>query len=235
MNKFVESNVRKLNKLKQERINSSNKITQATKNRLNQIVTLYKDRKIANVATAENFIKNLTSTNKRTAEKARDKYNETIKDFKKSKPLNERIAEKKGKDTYLVNFQLYVTKDPSKTKMKPAFTRNGKSFYIENFDIRQATVKAKTFDIKWIKKIIYKIYDTNDDNEIEKTTVLYDLGNGTRKLVSYVYTQIFDILKTDKDFAEFLKGFQQAYSDIFDAIKIQQVEKSVKAVRNLTY
>ena len=57
MNKFVESNVRKLNKLKQERINTTTKITQATKNRLNQIVTLYKDRKIANVATAENFIK----------------------------------------------------------------------------------------------------------------------------------------------------------------------------------
>ena len=123
MSKFIESNVRKLNKLKQDRINASSKITQATKNRLNQIVTLYKDRKIANVATAENFIKNLTSANKRTAEKARDKYNETIKDLKKSKPLNERIAENKGKDTYLVNFQLYVIKDPTKTKMKPAFKR----------------------------------------------------------------------------------------------------------------
>ena len=109
MNKFVESNVRKLNKLKQERINNANKSTQATKNRLNQIVTLYKDRKIANVATAENFIKNLTSTNKRTAEKARDKYNEQIKDLKKSKPLNERIAEKKSMNSYLVNFQLYTT------------------------------------------------------------------------------------------------------------------------------
>ena len=66
MTKVIERNARRLNKLKQERINNASKITQTTKNRLNQRVTLYKDRKIANVATVENFIKNLTSANKRT-------------------------------------------------------------------------------------------------------------------------------------------------------------------------
>ena len=84
MNKFVESNVRKLNKLKQERINSSNKITQATIKRLNKVIALYKDRIMLNVATAENFIKNLTSPNKRTAEKA--KYNKMIEEKNKPPP-----------------------------------------------------------------------------------------------------------------------------------------------------
>ena len=84
--------------------------------RLTQIVTLYKDRKIGNVATAENFVKNLTSTSKRTVEKANDKYNETITALKKSKLLNERIAENKG----------YAVRDPEKTTMKPAFKRFGK-------------------------------------------------------------------------------------------------------------
>ena len=68
------------------------------------------------------FIKNLTSPNKRTAEKAIDKYNETIKDLKKSKPLNERIAENKGKDTYLVNFQLYTTRK-SRNTIKPSIQK----------------------------------------------------------------------------------------------------------------
>ena len=90
MNKFVESNVRKLNKLKQERINTATKITQATIKRLNKVIALYKDRKMLNVATAENFIKNLTSTNKRTAEKTRDKYNEMIKNLNKKPPLEQK-------------------------------------------------------------------------------------------------------------------------------------------------
>ena len=126
MNKFVESNVRKLNKLKQERINSSNKITQATIKRLNKVIALYKDRIMLNVATAENFIKNLTSPNKRTAEKARDKYNKMIEDLKNKPPPEQ----KKMMDTYLVNFQLYTTRHP-RNIIKPAFKKFGMEFYIE--------------------------------------------------------------------------------------------------------
>ena len=216
MSKFIESNVRKLNKLKQDRINASSKITQATKNRLNQIVTLYKDRKIANVATAENFIKNLTSANKRTAEKARDKYNETIKDLKKSKPLNERIAENKGKDTYLVNFQLYTTRK-SRNTIKPAFKKFGEQFYIEKFDIRQATVKTKEFKKEWIKKVIFRFID----EEGFKTKVLHK--------VDKEFDELMDILRKDKDFDNFVKDLMQHYDNLFDAIKIQQVEKISKS------
>ena len=212
MSKSIESNVRKLNKLKQDRINASSKITQATKNRLNQIVTLYKDRKIANVATAENFIKNLTSANKRTAEKARDKYNETIKDLKKSKPLNERIAENKGKDTYLVNFQLYTTRK-SRNTIKPAFKKFGEQFYIEKFDIRQATVKTKEFKKEWIKKVIFRFID----EEGYKTKALHK--------VDKEFDELMDILRKDKDFDDFVKDLMKHYDNLFDAIKIQQVEK----------
>ena len=216
MNKFVESNVRKLNKLKQERINSANKITQATKNRLNQIVTLYKDRKIANVATAENFIKNLTSTNKRTAEKARDKYNEQIKDLKKSKPLNERIAEKKGMNTYMVNFQLYTTRHP-RNIIKPAFKKFGMEFYIEKFDIRQVTVKAKDFNKEWIKKVIFRFVDEEGFK-----------GKDPRR-VDKEFEEIMDILRQDKDFNNLVKELMEHYDNLFDAIKIQQVEKISKS------
>ena len=141
MSKFIESNVRKLNKLKQDRINASSKITQATIKRLNKVVALYKDRVMLNVATAENFIKNLTCPNKRTAEKAKDKYNKMIEDLKKKPPPPE---QKRLMDTYLVNFQLYTTRK-SRNTIKPAFKKFGEQFYIEKFDIRQATVKTKEF------------------------------------------------------------------------------------------
>ena len=45
MTKLIESNVRKLNKMKQDKMNASSKITQETKNRLTKVAALYKDRK----------------------------------------------------------------------------------------------------------------------------------------------------------------------------------------------
>ena len=212
MNKFVESNVRKLNKLKQERINSANKITQATVKRLNKVISLYKDRKMFNVATAENFIKNLTNNNKRTAEKARDKYNKMIEDLKKKPPPEQ----KKLMDTYLVNFQLYTTRHP-RNIIKPAFKKFGMEFYIEKFDIRQATVKAKDFNKDWIKKVIFRFIDeagfkSKDAMKVDKE-----------------FKEIMDILRQDKDFDKFVKELMEHYDNLFEAIKIQQVEKISKS------
>ena len=209
MNKFVESNVRKLNKLKQERINSSNKITQATIKRLNKVIALYKDRIMLNVATAENFIKNLTSPNKRTAEKARDKYNKMIEDLKKKPPPEQR----KLMDTYLVNFQLYTTRHP-RNIIKPAFKKFGMEFYIEKFDIRQATIKAKDFNKEWIKKIIFRFID--EDGFKSKDAMKVDKE----------FNEIMDIMRRDKEFDKFVKELMEYYDNLFEAIKIQQVEKN---------
>ena len=64
MSKILRSNIDNLKKkLKTKSI--TDKTTQATKNRLGQIIQLYTDRKISKVSTAENFIKGLTSTDKK--------------------------------------------------------------------------------------------------------------------------------------------------------------------------
>ena len=212
MNKFVESNVRKLNKLKQERINSANKITKVTVKRLNKVIALYKDRIMLNVATAENFIKNLTSPNKRTAEKARDKYNKMIEDLKKKPPPEQ----KNMMDTYLVNFQLYTTRHP-RNIIKPAFKKFGMEFYIEKFDIRQATIKAKDFNKEWIKKIIFRFID--EDGFKSKDAMKVDKE----------FNEIMDIMRTDKEFDKFVKELMECYDNLFEAIKIQQVEKISKS------
>ena len=58
MSKFIQRNVRQLRQLKRELATDAN---QTTNNKLNQIIQFYEQRKIGNVATAENLIKGLTS------------------------------------------------------------------------------------------------------------------------------------------------------------------------------
>ena len=93
MNKFVQRNINDLKRLKQK--NVSENTSQANKKRIDELIKLYSNRKITNVATAENLIKGLTSDNKKTYDKAFQKYKDNIKKFKESKPLNQRMAETK--------------------------------------------------------------------------------------------------------------------------------------------
>ena len=55
MNKFVQRNINDLKRLKQK--NASENTSQANKKRIDELIKLYSNRKITNVATAENLIK----------------------------------------------------------------------------------------------------------------------------------------------------------------------------------
>lgn len=57
---------------------------------------LYTDRKISNVATAEN-LKGLTSPKKKTYDNTFQKYKDNIQSSRKQNPLKERMAESKKK------------------------------------------------------------------------------------------------------------------------------------------
>ena len=211
MSKFIRSNLVKLNQLKDKVSEGANKTTQK---RINEIIKLYQERKIGNIATAENLIKGLTSKNKRTYEKAFKQYKDTIPNIKKEKPLNERLAETKSQNTYLINFQLYTTRKPKNEKLKPAFKRLGLNLYIEKIDIRQATVKAKNFDEGLVKKVIFRFEKEEDFRHPNP-------NNETPE-----FKEIIELLSKDNDFdglVEFLKHY--GYNEnLFDAIQIQQVE-----------
>ena len=64
MDKFVKSQISQLEELAQA--NTKANTRQATKKRVKQIIQLYKDRKIAKIATAESMIKGLLSTDKKS-------------------------------------------------------------------------------------------------------------------------------------------------------------------------
>ena len=78
-------------------IKSTHNANNATKKRVDEIVRLYTERKLTNVATAENYIKGLTSTDKKVYDKAFQKYKDKIKKIKDAKPLNQRMTEARAK------------------------------------------------------------------------------------------------------------------------------------------
>ena len=94
MSKFLQRNINELNKLKR---NSTQTANNATKKRVDEIVRRYTERKLSNVATAENYIKGLTSTDKKVYDKAFQKYKDNIKKIKDTKPLNQRMTETRSK------------------------------------------------------------------------------------------------------------------------------------------
>ena len=76
MSKFLQRNISKLNKLKRKATQNANN---ATKKRVDEIIKLYTERKLSNVATPQNLIKVLTSTNKKVYDKAFQKYKDSMR------------------------------------------------------------------------------------------------------------------------------------------------------------
>ena len=108
MNKFIASNVNQLRRLKAKNIEGAAK---ANVKRIDEIIKLYGERKISNIATAENLIKGLTSSNKKVYDNAFHKYKDSIKELKEKQPLNQRMAEaKKEKEEHLFSKLLSLQK-----------------------------------------------------------------------------------------------------------------------------
>ena len=95
MSKFVQRNINELKRLKQSNTKNSNR---ATVKRVDEIIKLYTERNISNVATAENLIKGLTSDDKRTYDKAFQKYKDNIKKVQRSQTNKRKNSRDKGKE-----------------------------------------------------------------------------------------------------------------------------------------
>ena len=215
MNKFIRNNINQLKKLKNKNTQGA---TRATVRRIDEIIKLYTERKISNKTTAENMIKGLTSENKREREKAYQKYKDNIRELKERQPLNKRMAEarkRKQKNTYLVNFLLYTIRKPKNERMKPAFTVNGRAFYVESFDVRSATIEATEFPKEVIGRRILR-YATQEDD-----------FNG---LQNPEFVDLIKLLEGDEDFERLVQDLRDFhYDNLFDAIKITKVELVNKA------
>ena len=241
MSKFLQRNINELSKLKR---NSTQNANNATKKRVDEIVKLYTERKLSNVATAENYIKGLTSTDKKVYDKAFQKYKDNIKKIKDTRPLNERMAEarannKKGeggggkyrkikdneyrgnkarKNTYFVMYDLYIIGDKKKMKSKPAFKAFDEYYYLWNYERLSATVDiGEEFPKEFIRKRILK-----------KTGVSMDTDFGETEQINPEFTKIIKIMKHDEEFAKHMEHLEnQEYG--LDGIKVLSVEMMNKS------
>ena len=180
MNKFIQRNINQLKRLKTKTTEGA---TKATVKRIDEIIKLYTERKISNKTTAENLIKGLTSDSKKQKDKALQKYKDSIKELRERQPLNQRMAEsrkRKKKNTYLVNFLLYVIMDRKDMKMKPAFTVNGDSYYLQGSRSQSATIEALDFPKEVIAKRTLKFLTKEDKDNGEQNPVFYKFNRDVK-------------------------------------------------------
>ena len=221
MDKFVESQIKGLEKLVQE--NTTANTTQATKKRVKQIIQLYKQRKIAKIATAESMIKGLSSTDKKVYDKAFTKFKDNIDKWKGSETLSNRLNEKKKekakakeKKTFFVEFVLYQyvkgnLKELGITSRK-AFTHQGVHYITVSFDDQTATIKATEF---------LKV----DKNErIFRWENADDIGDPDKQNLRFWH--VINLLKDDGDFKGQIDTLT-AYYDNLGCIKIKTVEQEI--------
>ena len=214
MSKFVERNISELKKLKRKQIND--KTTQANKKRIDEIIRFYIERKLPNVATAENYTKGLTSTNKKVYDNTFQKHKDNISKLKETKPLKERMAEakkKKEKKTYFVDYMLYTyfkgDLKKSNIKQKQAFTCQGIHFFTVNIEITTATVEALDFPKEWIGKRIFRWTDFERWGDI--------------RYESKEWKEVIGLMSNDEDLDSNIQHLTMYYDDL-GCIKIRKVE-----------
>ena len=231
MNKFVESNIITLKKLKRKSI--TNSTTQANKKRIDDIIKLYTERKISNVATAENLIKGLTSSNKKVYDKAFQKYKDNIKKFKEAKPLKERMQEARTRNankekTYFISFQLYIyykgNLKESNIKQKPSFIHQGVYYFIKSFQLQTATVDLPNTFIA-SGNIRIDVRDTlkkeNINRRIFRWINVEDFEDGRKE--NPEFKNVIEVLKKDPEHEGYL-NFILTHYDSLGCVKLQSVE-----------
>ena len=118
---------------------------------------------------------------------------------------------RKKKNTYLVSFYLYKRGSPEERKQEPAFRANGFAYYLVDFDLHSATIKASEFPNREAinKRILKHLSREGDANET----------------ITPEYTEIIQFLKRDEEFEQWLQVFESyGYPNPVDDIEITDVE-----------
>ena len=113
-------------------------------------------RKLSNVATAENYIKGLTSTDKKVYDKTIQKYKDNIKKIKDTKPLNERMAEARAKE------------EEDKAGIKQYRKTKGVEYRKTKGNELRARDKAKTYFIQFM---LYTASEESKDTKMKDTKI----------------------------------------------------------------
>ena len=92
-NYMYEKNIKKnINILNSIRDRNRNRVPTSTLQKINNIISLYEDRKITQLTTAENLIKGIATNNEKQKAKGLKQYEKAVEKYEAQQPISERMA-----------------------------------------------------------------------------------------------------------------------------------------------
>ena len=89
MKKNIEKNINILNSIRDR---NRNRVPTSTLQKINNIISLYEDRKITQLTTAENLIKGIATNNEKQKAKGLKQYENAVEKYEAQQPITERMA-----------------------------------------------------------------------------------------------------------------------------------------------
>ena len=90
--------------------------------------------------------------------------------------------------------------------MKNAFQKNGVKYYIDNFDVKQATFKIKEeFSKDIIRQVVYR-----DEDSVRNET-----GSITHGKENEMFRKLIKFLRTDEEFNNTFEKLMRYYDSLF--------------------
>ena len=87
--KNIQKNINILNSIRDR---NRNRVPTSTLQKINNIISLYEDRKITQLTTAENLIKGIATNNEKQKAKGMKQYEKAVEKYEAQQPITERMA-----------------------------------------------------------------------------------------------------------------------------------------------
>ena len=92
--KSIQKNINILNSIRDR---NRNRVPTSTLQKINNIISLYEDRRITQLTTAENLIKGIATNNEKQRTKGLKQYDKAVEKYEDKEPITERMRETAGK------------------------------------------------------------------------------------------------------------------------------------------
>ena len=94
MKKSIQKNINILNSIRDR---NRNRVPTSILQKINNIISLYEDRRITQLTTAENLIKGIATNNEKQRTKGLKQYDKAVEKYEDKEPITERMRETAGK------------------------------------------------------------------------------------------------------------------------------------------
>ena len=94
MKKSIQKNINILNSIRDR---NRNRVPTSILQKINQIISLYEERRITQLTTAENLIKGIATNNEKQRAKGLKEYEKRIEKYEDKEPIAERMRATAGK------------------------------------------------------------------------------------------------------------------------------------------